>query len=319
MKFAVRRTALAALLAVSGAAGAQEVMMRTAVFVPQNTTFGEMCSRFIAHVNAEGKGQLQMRLVGGPEAVPSFEQGNAVRTGVLDMACVPPAYYTNVMPEADAQILATISTIQQKKSGAWAALQKATAERFGGVHLLGAYGDGVQFHAYTLKPVSKIADIKALKLRTTPNFTPFFTTLGAALVNTAPGEVQTALERGVVDGYGWPSLGIFDLGWAKHTKYRIDPGFYTVIVNVLVHGKKWASLTDAQRNVLNKASEWLDEDNAKWVKEKVGAEIKRQAEAGIQTVNLGPEYRKQAYDAYWTEMTKRAPEQTKALRALFDK
>ena len=78
-------------------------------------------------------------------------------------------------------------------------------------------------------------------------------------------------------------------------------------------------LTDAQRNVLNKSSEWLDENNATWVSEKVGSELKRQAEAGIQTVNMGPEYRKQAYDAYWSEMSKRAPEQTKALRAVFDK
>lgn len=318
MKTALRTT-LAALFAVSGAAAAQEVTLRAGVFVPPQTTFGEMCSRFIAHINSVGKGQVQSRLVGGPEAVPSLELGNAVRTGVLDMACVPPAYYTNVMPEADAQILANISTIQQKKSGAWAALQKATTERLSGVHLLASYGDGVQFHIFTTKPVSKTVDLKALKLRTTPNYTPFFQALGTTLVNTAPGEVQTALERGVVDGYGWPSMGIFDLGWAKHTKFRVDPGFYTVIVNVLVNGNKWQSLSNAQRAVLNKASDWFDEENARWVSEKVGVEAKRQAEGGIQTINLGPEYRKLAYDAYWAEMSKRAPEQVKALRNVMEK
>ena len=50
--------------------------------------------------------------------------------------------------------------------------------------------------------------------------------LGANVVTTPPGEVYTALERGVVDGYGWPILGIFDLGWQEKTKYRVDPGFY---------------------------------------------------------------------------------------------
>ncbi len=45
-------------------------------------------------------------------------------------------------------------------------------------------------------------------------------------MQTAPGEVYTALERGVVDGYGWPITGIFDLGWHEKTKYRVDPGFY---------------------------------------------------------------------------------------------
>ena len=53
-------------------------------------------------------------------------------------------------------------------------------------------------------------------------------------VQTAPGEVYTALERGVVDGYGWPVTGIFDLGWDKVTKFRMEPAFYSVEVNVLV-------------------------------------------------------------------------------------
>ena len=55
------------------------------------------------------------------------------------------------------------------------------------------------------------------------------------MVQTAPGEVYTALERGVVDGYGWPITGIFDLGWQEKTKYRVDPGFYTAEVSVLVN------------------------------------------------------------------------------------
>ena len=41
----------------------------------------------------------------------------------------------------------------------------------------------------------------------------------------------TALERGVVDGYGWPVTGIFDLGWEKVTKFRMEPPFYRVEVN----------------------------------------------------------------------------------------
>ena len=53
--------------------------------------------------------------------------------------------------------------------------------------------------------------------------------------------------------------------------------------------------------------------------EKNAAERKRQADAGIKTIDLGPAFRKQAYEAYWAEMTKRAPEQVKALRPLFDK
>jgi len=59
----------------------------------------------------------------------------------------------------------------------------------------------------------------------------------------------------VVDGYGWPITGVFDLGWNEKTKYRVDPGFYTAEVSVLVNKAAWDRLTDAQKNVLRKAAD----------------------------------------------------------------
>jgi TRAP-type C4-dicarboxylate transport system substrate-binding protein len=314
------KTVVAATLTATavGIAAAQEVTLRAGVFVPVNTAFGEMCGRFVNQLNAEAKGTVQIRLVGGPEAIPSFEQANAVRSGVLDMACLPPAFYVSIMPEADSQILATTSTIEQRKSGAYATLQAAHRQRMG-AHLLASYGDGIRFHIFTNKPVAKVEDLKGMKLRTTPNYTPFFQALGVSLVNTAPGEVQQALERGVVEGYGWPLIGIFDLGWASFTRYRVDPGFYTVIVNVLINDRKWQSLSPAQRAALEKTATWFDQENLKWVADKVATESKRQADAGIRSVDLGADFRKGAYDAYWAEMTKRAPEQTRALRQVLDR
>jgi TRAP-type C4-dicarboxylate transport system substrate-binding protein len=54
-------------------------------------------------------------------------------------------------------------------------------------------------------------------------------------VTTPPGEVYTALERNVVDGYGWPIGGIFDLNWQEKTKYRVDPGFYDAEVSIIMN------------------------------------------------------------------------------------
>ena len=53
----------------------------------------------------------------------------------------------------------------------------------------------------------------------------------------------------MVDGYGWPVSGIFDLGWEKVTKFRVEPAFYSVEVNVLVNQDTWKSLNDAQRSL----------------------------------------------------------------------
>ena len=113
------------------------------------------------------------------------------------------------------------------------------------------------FHIYLNKKPDKL-DFTGLKIRVTPVYKDIVEALGGTAITTAPGEVYTALERGVVDGYGWPVSGIFDLGWDKVTKFRLEPAFYSVEVNVLVNLDTWKSLTDAQRKVLNDAAFWLE-------------------------------------------------------------
>jgi len=310
------RTALFALLGAAGTASAQETTLNAVVFVPRNTTFGEIFVRFVDQANKEGKGLVQIKLIGGPDAIPTFEQGNALRTGVVDMVSLPPTFYTNVCPECDAQILPPLQTPQLKKTPFWTVLQKYTNQKVN-AQLVSSYGDGIGFHIWTSKPPAG-GTLKGMRLRTTPNYTPLFTALGVSLVQTAPGEVLTALERGVVDGYGWPAIGIFDLGWGAHTKYRIDPGFYNVVVNVLVNLNKWNSLREDQRAFLNRMGDWLETENVRWVAERKAADDKKIKEAGIQIVDLGPAHRKLAYDAYWDFLAKRAPEPIKELRAASD-
>ena len=304
------------LAAWTGPVAAQETTLSAVVFVPRNTTFGEIFVRFVDQVNKEGKGLVQINLRGGPDAIPTFEQGNALRTGVVDMVSLAPTFYTNVCPECDAQILAPQHTPQLKKTPFWTVLQKYSSQKVNG-HILSAYGDGVGFHIWTSKPPQNNS-LKGMRLRTTPNYTPLFTTLGVSLVQTAPGEVLTALERGVVDGYGWPAIGMFDMGWGAHTKYRIDPGFYNVIVNVLVNDTKWKSLRADQRAFLNKMADWLETENVRWVEERKAADAKKIKDAGIQIVDLGANHRKIAYDVYWDFLLKRAPEPVKELKAASD-
>jgi TRAP-type C4-dicarboxylate transport system substrate-binding protein len=307
---------LTVLAAAAVPVAAQETTLNAVVFVPRNTTFGEIFVRFTEQVNKEGKGLVQVKLIGGPDAIPTFEQGNAIRNGVVDMVSLPPTFYTNLCPECDAQILPPLTTPQLRKTAFWTSLQKFTNQKVN-AHLLSAYGDGIGFHIWTSKPPVNNS-LKGMRLRTTPNYTPLFTTLGVSLVQTAPGEVLTALERGVVDGYGWPAIGMFDLGWGAHTKYRIDPGFYNVIVNVLVNLNKWNSLRPDQKAFLDRMAGWLEQENVRWVAERQAADAKKIKDSGIQIVDLGPAHRKAAYDAYWEHLLKRAPEPTKELKTHSD-
>src|SRR5437762_11127468 len=144
---------VAFIAAWAGTAAAQEATLSAVLFVPRNTTFGEIFVRFVDKANADGKGLVQIKLIGGPDAIPTFEQGNAIRNGVVDMVSLPPTFYTNICPECDAQILAPQLTPQLRKTQFWSVLQKYTNQKVN-AHLLSAYGDGLGFHIWTNKPPS---------------------------------------------------------------------------------------------------------------------------------------------------------------------
>src|SRR5204862_3977003 len=121
--------ALAAGVLISGPARAQETTLTAVVFVPRNTTFGEIFVRFVDRVNNEGKGLVKIELRGGPDAIPTFEQGNAVRAGVVDMVSLAPTFYTNVCPECGGQLLAPLHTPQLQKAPFWNVLPESTTQK----------------------------------------------------------------------------------------------------------------------------------------------------------------------------------------------
>ena len=188
--------------------------------------------------------------------MPPFEVGNAVRTKVVDIANVTGAFYTNLMPEADALKLIGKPMSEQRKNGTWAFINELHNQKLNS-HYLARQFHNVPFHIYLNKKIDKL-DFTGLKIRVTPVYNDIVEALGGTTITTPPGEVYTALERGVVDGYGWPVTGIFDLGWEKVTKFRMEPAFYSVEVNVLVNLDVWKGLNDAQRKVLSDAALWLE-------------------------------------------------------------
>jgi TRAP-type C4-dicarboxylate transport system substrate-binding protein len=305
----------AGLLATS--ATAQEVTLRAVTSFAEKTQFSRNFERFVDKVNADGKGKIQINYIGGPRAMPPFEVGNAVRTKVVDIANVTGAFYTNLMPEADGFKLFSKPMSEQRKNGSWELLNQLHNQKLNARYLARQFHN-VPFHIYLNKKIDKM-DFTGLKIRVTPVYKDVVEALGGTTVTTAPGEVYTALERGVVDGYGWPITGIFDLGWEKVTKFRLEPAFYSVEVNVLVNNDLWKGLNDEQKKVLSDAALWLeglDAENEALVK----AEREKQAKAGIQPIDLGADASKaflaKANEVGWASVIKRSPETGAKMRQL---
>ena len=312
--------ALAAVLLAPVAASAQEVTLRMVSAFSENSIYVVRLQKWIQTVNAEGKGTLQINFIGGPKAIPTFEVGNALKTGVVDLALSAGAFYTNLMPEADALKLAQIPIAEQRKNGAFELINEIWNKK-ANIYYLGRPVEGEPFHLYLTKKITK-PDLTGLKIRITPVYRDFFQALGANVVTTPPGEVYTALERGVVDGYGWPIGGIFDLNWHEKTKFRVDPGFYMAEVSVLMNLDSWKKLAPKQRAYLHKQILASEADNGFWLRNNE-AETKRQAAAGIQTIKFdaatSKQYYDKAYEVGWAGAIKASPEYGPRMKKLLSK
>lgn len=310
----------ASMITLTSSAWAQETTLRLVSGFAENGIYVQRLLPWIAKFNAEGKGLLQINFIGGPKAMPSFEVGNAVKTGVVDIALNTGAFYTNVMPEADFLKLTQITIAEQRKNGAYDAINRVWNEK-GNMQYLGRVVESQPFHIYTNKKIDKL-DLSGQKIRITPVYRDFFQALGASVITTPPGEVYTALERGVVDGYGWPIGGIFDLNWHEKTKFRVDPGFYDAEVSLIMNLPAYRRLSEAQRTFLNRQVLALEVENTFWVKY-AADETARQAKAGIQTITFdaatSKAFRDRAYEIGWAGAAKQSPEVAARFRALFSR
>ncbi|MEX0731251.1 MAG: TRAP transporter substrate-binding protein DctP [Aquisalimonadaceae bacterium] len=307
-------------IGVSGQAAAEQVTLRTASAFAKGTAIPFTFDKFVEEINSDANAPVKLNYVGGPESMPPFQLGNAVRTGVVDVAFVTGAFYENLMPSAGALNLTEYSPQELREMGRWDDLQEIWREEMD-VHFLAFTNYGNRFHLYTNKPLDT-ADLSGQRLRITPVYRAFFESLGADVAQTAPGEVYTALERGTVDGYGWPIQGVLDLGWHEHTRYRVEPGFYQVEVGVLVNQDAWERMTGEQRAYLTEKAVWLESLNE--LNDEINErEAKRQAEAGMEVIELtGAEREKfldAAHEAKWQVLYEQDRETAERIRAVITK
>lgn len=309
-----------------GNAHAQEAL-RALSMLPKPVVYTQDFLKFIDKVNEAGQGVVQIEFVGGPEAIPTFDQPEAVRTGVIDMIYGPASYYPGIVPETDALVGSNVTPAEKRASGGIDLLNQIHQEKMN-VYYLGAPDGGIKFHIYmTKEPKLKddgLPDMRGIKLRGAPIYREFFTDyLGATFVQVNVPEVYTALERGTVDGLGWPSIGVMDLSWDNFLKYRIDPGYFQTDLSILVNLDKWHALSDQARQILQDTAIAWEQESYELLQARREQEDAEMRKRGMQVVELPPEaaeaYLNAAYDEAWNRLKERDPTHYDALRSKFFK
>jgi len=319
IRFAKRFLLITPAIVAWNVAGAQEIVLRGVSAFPESTLYSSKFETFVKKVNEVGKGTVRINYLGGaPKVMAPFEVGKSLRDGVVDIINNTGAYYTNVLPEGDALKLLEISMADLRKSGGWEYVNRLHLDKMRAVYLARVFNYET-YHIYLNKEVRK-PDFTGLKLRVTPVYRALVQKLGGTAISSTPPEVYTLMERNSVDGYGWPTRGIFDFSLEKVTKYRIEPGFYNVDVQILVNSQVWQQkLNDAQREILKSAAmeiELSESDKGLNIAEK-----KRQADAGIKEIRFSREdeqrYLAAAREAAWEAVISASPEHGPKLKQFF--
>ncbi|MGE0745127.1 MAG: TRAP transporter substrate-binding protein DctP [Rhodospirillales bacterium] len=314
-----------ALAWTAGTAAAQEAKLRVVSAFPKQLIFSQDLAKFVEAFNksAEAKGVAQIQYVGGPEVTPVEGQGTAIKNGVFDLLLTPTAYTLGVIPEGDALLGSNVTPAQARANGGYAALNKIWNERLN-ANIVAWWAPGVGFHMY-LNEMPKLnakgqPDLAGVKIRSTPIYKEWLETMGATNVMMQAGEVYTALERKVVDGFCWPGVGAMDLGWHKFVKARISPPVWQLEVILLANKTKWDRLPQRAREVLSTAFLNYETEALQRYTQAGIDETEALRKAGVQIVDLkgdaGKEYVRNAYEITWKRVKERAPANADNLRKL---
>lgn len=231
--------AAAALGLAATPAMAEETVVRAQVSLAQNNLFAvNWIKNYLPRINEAGKGVVKVDFVGGEEVTPGRKAGLALKRGVFDMLYGPPAYYLGQVPEAYALTISSVTPAEARKNGGYALLDKIWMKRLNAKVI--AWGDSeIRYNLYmTKKPnITKTGDIDlpGIKMRSTGTYRPIILGLGGTPVAMPASEIYTGLQRGVVNGFGFPAVGVKPLGVVPVLKYRINPPFYRLQNLLLVN------------------------------------------------------------------------------------
>ncbi len=273
-------------------------------------------------LEAKYPGEVEIKYIGGPEAVPIPDQPEALRKGQVDMYYGTAAYYAGVAPAANTTKLSQLTSQEEKDVGVDAIYDEIHRKLLNTAYL-GALGSQNPFQLYTIKKVTAPDQIKGLRIRSSPMYIDFLKALGANPVATKPGDVYQALERGVVDGLMWPLDSIRPWGWHEVVKFVTGPPFYKVSHPLLMNANKWDKLPKHIQEVLMEALRLevivIDARTAA----DINNEYKEMKKAGMQVIEFSPadtqKYLDMAYTEGWKGQLKMESEYTPKLRKLLTK
>ena len=285
--------ALCTAAAVSaGAAYAQQTVLRALQYAPPNKIEDStvVFKMWMDRVNAAGKGQVRIDLMGGPEVFPVADQVNAVSKGLADVVMTFTVHRA-LVPEVDTTGLSDLTPDEERKIGYIDLLDKAHEKI--NIKVIGRTATNSGFYIFSKDPIRKLSDFKGLKIRSHSGYDPLFKAVGAVPVGMNISEIYAGLERGVVRAAPYP-LYVYEMGLHDVTKYVLADAFWASHTTLtFMNRKKFDSLPPAVQKLLVDKQIELEKEMPKIVDQLKAKERQQLEKAGMVFVHLSPEEAKE--------------------------
>lgn len=283
----------------AGAQGSGPIILNFVNFAPAANVveFQHIKKEMFDRINQLAAGKLVINVKGGPEVIPPFNLGAAVKNGTIDMACIPNAFFEDLVPGIGVTHLSMWTAPEERKNGVYEAIGELYKKA--GMFYLGR-GQATEpgyFVMFLNKSVEKPADFKGLRLGGSTSFHGQFRGLGAVASTLQTVEYNTAMERSQVDGLTSSVYIANAYGLQSVTKYIIDPGFWRCSVALPVNLAKWNKIPpDLQKLMINEMAAY-EEKFIPYELQQRNQFMKRLTDGGIKVLRLSPDTAKWFVDA----------------------
>lgn len=245
---------------------------------------------FLKNVETASKGDMKF-ILSGPETVPPFQQLQPVSSGAFQLLLTHGAYHSGETP-----YLLSVEALggdlkKWREAGVREMVDKHYQKRNLKLVALGQTPEKTALQMILRQPIGPSGDLQGRKIRGTVTFSGVFSLLGASPVVLPPSEIYSALEKGVVDGAGWPVLGVSDYRWNEVAKYIVRPTFGMLAYPIFFNLAAWNKLTDQQKKILlDEGRKAEDHFFVEWTKlaDEEAAKLK---ERGMQITQVGSDKR----------------------------
>lgn len=204
-------------------------------------------------IKEESDGKLKYTMYSGGALGKGPAHYDIVKNGMSDIGYFTATWTPGKFPLAEALSMAMWIDGKEKATAIGNELYEAALkDEFKDVHLLQLNGC-IQAFLWTKKPVTSLADVEGLKIRTPGGMqTQYIKNLGAEPVFMPLGDVYSALDTGAIDGLVTCPPLVLAFKLHEVVEHGVIATFGCVTEGLAMNKRKWNKLDNASKDVITR-------------------------------------------------------------------